>query len=39
MWAEQFQGKAVHIDALMELDGKTSAPTAITDRPVRTSSR
>ncbi len=39
MWAEQFQGKAVHIDALMELDGKTAAPTAITDRPVRTSSR
>ena len=33
MWAEQFQGKAVHIDALMALDAKSATPTGITEPP------
>jgi uncharacterized protein YcbK (DUF882 family) len=39
MWAEQFQGKAVHIDALRELDGQSPAPSPIASRAVQTSAR
>ena len=36
MWAQQFEGKAVHIDALEELD-RSRIATGIENRAVRTS--
>ncbi|MGQ0455971.1 MAG: DUF882 domain-containing protein [Hyphomicrobium sp.] len=39
MWAQQFEGKAVHLDALREIDGGRIAATGIESRPVQTSSR
>lgn len=39
MWAQQFQGKAVHTDALKELDTPVAAPTGIASRAVQTSAR
>lgn len=40
MWAQQFQGKAVHLDALLELAGNpAAAPTAIGNRNVKTSAK
>ncbi|MEQ1718848.1 MAG: hypothetical protein ABL907_23170, partial [Hyphomicrobium sp.] len=38
MWAQQFQGKAVHLDALEEID-QNRAATGIAERAVRTSAR
>ncbi len=38
MWAQQFQGKAVHLDALQELD-RSRFTNGIEDRAVHTSSR
>jgi len=38
MWAQQFQGKAVHAEALMEL-AQRPPPTGIESRPVQTSAR
>ena len=38
MWAQQFQGKAVHLDALEELD-KAPRPTGIENRAVQTTKR
>ncbi|MBS0232754.1 MAG: DUF882 domain-containing protein [Proteobacteria bacterium] len=38
MWCDQFKGKAVHEEALKELDGNRLA-TGITSRPVQTSAR
>lgn len=38
MWAQQFQGKAVHLEALLELD-QHPAPTGIQNRAVQTSAR
>ncbi|MFN0219473.1 MAG: DUF882 domain-containing protein [Hyphomicrobium sp.] len=38
MWAQQFQGKAVHLDALLEIDQSRLA-TQIENRSVQTSSR
>ena len=38
MWAQQFQGKAVHLDALQELD-QTRFTSGIENRAVQTSSR
>lgn len=38
MWAQQFQGKAVHLDALKELD-ESRASTGISERPVQTSTK
>ena len=38
MWAQQFQGNAVHLDALQELDQSRLA-TGIENRPVQTSKR
>jgi uncharacterized protein YcbK (DUF882 family) len=42
LWAQQFQGKAVHVDALIELDqprAPTGVAATIENRPVQTSSR
>jgi len=39
MWAQQFQGKAVHLEALQELDRPQTAETGIASRAVRTSAR
>jgi hypothetical protein len=39
MWAEQFQGKAVHIEALNELNAPTAPATGIASRAVQTSAR
>lgn len=38
MWAQQFQGKAVHLDALKEIE-QSRAPTGMENRAVRTSLR
>jgi hypothetical protein len=38
MWAQQFQGKAVHSEALMEL-AQRPPPTGMESRKVLTSSR
>jgi uncharacterized protein YcbK (DUF882 family) len=38
MWAEQFQGKAVHLEALQEIE-KNRLPAGMENRTVRTSSR
>lgn len=38
LWAQQFQGAAVHVDALEELD-QSRAATGIAERPVKTSKR
>lgn len=38
MWAQQFQGSAVHLDALEELD-QSRAATGISERAVQTSTR
>ena len=38
LWAQQFQGKAVHLDALKELD-RHPAATSIQSRLVQTSNR
>jgi hypothetical protein len=38
MWAQQFQGRAVHLDALEELDQSRTA-TGISERAVKTSTR
>jgi uncharacterized protein YcbK (DUF882 family) len=38
MWCDQFKGKAVHADALKELD-ENRIPVGIESRPVRTSAR
>ena len=38
MWSEQFQGKAVHLEALLEIE-KSRLPAAIENRPVLTSAR
>lgn len=38
MWAQQFQGSAVHLDALKELD-QSRAATGISERAVQTSTR
>ena len=38
MWAQQFAGKAVHLDALMELD-QQAAPSGLENRSVKTSER
>ena len=39
MWAQQFEGKAVHLDALMEIDQGRLLPAGIENRQVKTSSR
>ena len=39
MWAQQFEGKAVHLDALREIDQNRLAASTISNRPVQTSSR
>ena len=38
MWAQQFQGKAVHLDALNEI-GQNRLPTGLENRAVKTSAR
>jgi hypothetical protein len=38
MWAQQFQGKAVHVEALMELE-RNRVPAGIENRAVATSAR
>ncbi len=38
MWAQQFQGKAVHVEALMELE-QNRVPAGIENRAVQTSAR
>jgi len=38
MWSEQFQGKAVHLEALLEIE-KSRLPAAIENRAVLTSAR
>jgi uncharacterized protein YcbK (DUF882 family) len=38
MWAEQFQGKAVHLEALKEIE-QSRMPTSIENRAVQTSAR
>ena len=38
MWAQQFEGKAVHLDALLEID-RGRLPSGIENRQVRTSAR
>lgn len=38
IWAQQFEGRAVHLDALKELD-ESRAVTGITERAVKTSTR
>jgi uncharacterized protein YcbK (DUF882 family) len=38
MWAQQFQGKAVHLEALTEID-RSRLPAGIESRPVKTSAR
>jgi uncharacterized protein YcbK (DUF882 family) len=38
MWSEQFQGKAVHLEALMEIE-QSRLPAGIANRPVQTSAR
>ncbi len=38
MWSEQFQGKAVHLEALMEIE-KNRLPAGIENRSVQTSAR
>ncbi len=39
MWAQQFQGKAVHLDALMELDQGRLLPAGLENHSVKTSAR
>ena len=39
LWAQQFQGKAVHLDALMEIDQGRLLPAGLENRQVKTSSR
>ena len=36
MWAQQFQGKAVHLDALMEIDQGRLLPMGLENRQVKT---
>ena len=38
MWAQQFQGKAVHLDALQEID-RSRLPLGLEERSVKTSAR
>ena len=38
MWAQQFEGKAIHLDALMEID-RSRLPEGIANRAVQTTSR
>jgi hypothetical protein len=38
IWAQQFEGSAVHLDALKELD-ESRAVTGINERPVQTSTK
>jgi len=38
MWSEQFQGKAVHLEALMEIE-KNRLPAGIESHAVQTSAR
>ena len=37
-WAQQFQGKAVYLDALKEID-QSRLPTGLENRQVKTTSR
>ena len=39
MWAQQFQGKAVHLDALLEIDQGRLLPAGLENRQVKTSAR
>jgi uncharacterized protein YcbK (DUF882 family) len=39
MWAQQFEGKAVHLDALMEIDQGRLLPAGLSNRQVKTSAR
>jgi uncharacterized protein YcbK (DUF882 family) len=39
LWAQQFQGKAVHLDALMEIDQGRLLPAGLENRQVKTSAR